>query len=83
MQTITTKYLPATNTRGARIKATSASGISVTMPLDYSLTISEAHRNAMISLCEKLKWTGTLAEGNTKNGYVYVFVDLFNQYIVK
>lgn len=44
-QSIITKYLPATNTRGPRIKATSWRG-SVTISYPYELSGNEAHQKA-------------------------------------
>ena len=42
MQAIVTKYLPATNTRGSRIKAYCERG-AVTISYPYELTIEAAH----------------------------------------
>lgn len=75
-QVITTKILPPTNTRGARIKATSTSGISVTLPYDYALSFSHAHWPAVEALCGKLEWSGArFAVGGSDAGYVFVRVD--------
>ena len=73
MQTITTKFIGATNYRGERIKATSESGISATVDYDYSGRAIDCHWEAVKALCEKLDWEGNFIAGNTKNGYVWVF----------
>lgn len=74
MQSISTKYVGASNTRGARIKATSASGISVMVPFDYGMaTEVEAHGLAAQALAKKLGWSGVMVAGSTKDGHVFVF----------
>ena len=72
MQAITTRILPATNTKPTRIKAFSASGISVTVSADHS-----SHQGAVRALCQKLNWTGRMIGGGIGNGgdMVFVFVD--------
>ena len=52
MQAIITKYLPATDRRGSRIKATCASG-SVTIPYPYELSGQAVHRAAAEALVAK------------------------------
>jgi len=49
MQSIQTKYLPATNTRGSRIKAICERG-SVTIPYPHELSGDEVHRAAVLAL---------------------------------
>lgn len=46
MQAIQTKYLPATNTRGSRIKATCERG-SITIDYPHDLSGDEVHREAV------------------------------------
>mgnify|MGYP007005619350 CR=1 FL=1 len=54
-QAIQTKYLPATNTRGSRVKASCEAG-SVTVPWDYSGGNQSNHTRAAQALVEKLGW---------------------------
>ena len=76
MQTISTKYLPATNTKGSRIKATSTSGISITAPYMYECSEADNHWAACSWLMEKLDWHGNkMIQGSTKDGYVFVFAN--------
>ena len=75
MQTITTKFLPATNTKGKRIKASTTSGISITWDWDYSWGVEENHRAAAESLKIQLGWNSTFVGGDTNNGMVFVAVD--------
>jgi hypothetical protein len=49
MQSIQTKYLPATESNGSRIKAKCARG-SITIPLDYGLSGDAIHRAAVLAL---------------------------------
>lgn len=55
MQAIKTKYLPATNFKGSRIKASCEAG-SLTIPYPYELTIERVHAFAAMELCNKLGW---------------------------
>ncbi len=72
MQAITTKYYGPGNVRGARIKAQTESGIKVWVSYDHGS--DNPHRDAAVALCRKLGWHGTLCEGGTREGSVFVFV---------
>lgn len=52
MQAIVTKYLPATNTKPSRIKATCARG-SLTVSMSYETGIDGEHDMAARALCRK------------------------------
>ena len=52
-QAIITKFISATNTRGARIKATSWKG-SITISYDCALG-GESHHAAAQALCDKMR----------------------------
>lgn len=52
MQAIHSKYLPATNSRGSRIKATCERG-SITIPYPHDLSGDEVHREAVRQLLER------------------------------
>ena len=79
MQAIHTKYLPATDTKGSRIKATCDAG-SVTIPYPHEHDESGAHYAAAQALLVKLVWTGphygVLHQGGLPNnaGYCHVMV---------
>lgn len=73
-QTITTKYLAPTNNRRARVKATSTSGISVTVAWDHSNDDAGNHTRAAEALIAKLGWTGDWAGGVLKGGRCHCFV---------
>ena len=51
MQAITVKYHGATNTRGSRLKATSASGQSISIPWDSGLNEDANYDMAVVALC--------------------------------
>ena len=74
-QAIETRYLFATNTKGARIKASAYSG-NVTIPYDYALNADENHRAAQLALRHKLGWQGKFAQGGNAKGNGYVFVNV-------
>ena len=76
MQSIRTRYLGPTNTRGARIKATSASGQSATVGRDYEKDVQADERRAAVALCRKLGWSGCdrmIRAGLTNDESVFVF----------
>lgn len=71
---IVTKYLGPTDERGPRVKATSASGPSITIPWDSASSDDMNHRLAATALCGKLKWDATaMIQGALKSGRVFVF----------
>lgn len=74
-QAIETKYLPATNNRGSRIKATAWAG-SVTVPYDYALDADANHKAAAMALIAKYEWQGTFAQGGNAKGNGYYFVNV-------
>jgi hypothetical protein len=55
MQAIITKYLPATATKGSRIKATCDAG-SITISYPHELSGQAVHRTAAEALAAKLGW---------------------------
>ena len=69
-----TKYLAPTNTKGARIKATSQAG-SVTVPFDYT---NNPHLAACEALRAKLGWGndthGEMVQGGLPDGTGDCFV---------
>ena len=78
MQTITTKYLGATNHKGTRIKATTSSGVSKTISYNYEKSSIKNHEWAIHELNLKLAWNGELVGGSpNKSGdsYIWVFVN--------
>lgn len=74
MQTISTKFLCATNHRGSRIKATHEGNVhSVTASWDYGLNDMDNHKQVALRLMEKLGWTGKMIAGHTYDGMIWVF----------
>jgi hypothetical protein len=71
-QAITTKYLPYTNTKPSRVKATTSSGISLTMSYDHELSADGNHTAVAKALVEKLGWQGVWVAGGLPNGNCYV-----------
>lgn len=77
MQTIQTKHIGATNYRGARMKARSTGGGSLSMPYDSELSDDGNHAKVAKALMEKLGWKGKMVGGGTSKGLVWVFADDF------
>ena len=89
MQAIKTKYYGATNTRGARIKATCDAG-NVTINWNYELGTEANHDYARIALQKKIQldnekrylnytcandpWIGQMVGGALPNNEGYAFV---------
>ena len=75
MRLIETRYLPPTNTRGARIRATDlATGVRKVTGYDHSAV--NAHRAAAIALAAQEPWNITSAPQAidcAARGYVWVF----------
>jgi hypothetical protein len=81
MQTISTKFIPCSNTKGARIKAThsgranrAGGSITISYPHEYSSS-EEAHWQAAKALAIKLGWLDEFICGSTPDGYVFVFAN--------
>jgi len=73
MQTISVKYLNATTTKGARVKATTTGGHSLTEARDYSLEFSQQAARVALELKHKMEWFSPMVGGHTKDGMVFVF----------
>ncbi len=81
---IITKYLPATNHKGGRIKAGDEDGNTATTSYPYEASGEDvlyyhsstmaAHRRAADALCAKMGWDNNLVGGSLKRGYAFVFV---------
>lgn len=74
MQAITTKYLPWTNTKPGRIKASCQSGSVI---IDSDSDSDNGHKAACEALRAKLGWTKSkgfapMVGGDTKDGMVWV-----------
>lgn len=75
-QAITTKFIPATNTKPARVKATTEAGsVIVSFHTDKSETTEERHIAAAKALAEKFGWGGHWYSGGTRGGFVFVCPD--------
>lgn len=75
MTIIKTKYLSATNTKGARVKA-SANGFSVVIAYPHADSYELAHYRAVKALIEKhgLDWDiSNMGFGSDNNGYYFTF----------
>lgn len=76
MQTITTKYLGPTNTRGSRYVASNPDGKRVVISKDYALDTDKMHLKAALALCAKMGWHGELIGGWIgKSQYAFVFAE--------
>ena len=76
MIAIHTKFLPVTNTKGARIKAYTASGFTVTVSYDYAASEVKAHYAAVEALKEKHKLEWPIADmvyGDSSDNLGYTF----------
>lgn len=77
MQAIHTKYIPASNVRGSRIKATSDNGHSVIVSRNDALSGHLVHFEAVKALVSKhkLDWDiSNMCYGGSSDGKGYTFV---------
>lgn len=79
-KSIATQYFGATNTRGAKIKASVIDGNrvqkSITISYPHELDMEAAHLQAAITLRDKMNWTGDLIGVGTRTGYAFGFKDI-------
>jgi hypothetical protein len=77
MKAIETRYIPATNTRGSRIKAYAEGVKPLTIPYPYELSGTAVHAEAALALARRMGWTGTLVSGGKadQTGEVFCFLD--------
>ena len=71
---IYTRYLPATNSRGSRIKAATGMdypGHTATVGYNYALSGADVHWQAAKKVADQLNWHGEYIAGTTKDGYVF------------
>lgn len=74
MQTINVKYLNATDTLGARVKATTSGGHTLTAARDYALDFDQQAAKVARELKHKMEWFSPMVGGHTKDGMTFVFV---------
>lgn len=75
---IQTKYIPATNTKGSRIKAWTCNGHSAMISYPHEYSQEQCHFQAVKALAAKCKADWDLSDmryGYTDNGYVFCFAD--------
>lgn len=74
-QAITTKYLPVTNRKPSRVKATAEAG-TITLEWDHAYNTDGNHIRAAKALAEKFKWKGLYFGGALprSNNASYAFV---------
>ena len=73
MKAICTRYIPATETRGARVRA-SAEGVRSVIVSYWSA--DDAHLEAALALARREGWTGKLVRGGAADGRGDCFVFL-------
>lgn len=76
MKAIHTKYIPASHTKGSRIKAYVEGGLSVTIMYPYVFDGARCHFEAVKALVEKHKLTWDISDmrwGDSSDGKGYTF----------
>lgn len=83
MLTITTKYLHPTDTKGARIQASTSDGNAVTTPYDHACRPSEAHAQALWRWLERhapksrhARWA-SVGDGDTRHWLPVDMLEVF------
>lgn len=72
-QAIITKYFPASNVKGSRVKASAAAG-SIILHYDSGLSSERNHAKAAEALANKFGWRGTWQMGGMPSDTGYCFV---------
>ena len=78
---IETKFIPCTNYRPSRVKATCQAG-SLTLSWNDALDVARNHRAVAEALARKLNWAGKWVGGHLpklKRGYVFVLVRTYTR----
>jgi len=71
-QAIQTKFLPPTNTRPSRVKATADAG-SVTVSWDYALNVTDNHKAAAVALARRYGWPEDMVGGSLPgSGFAFI-----------
>ncbi len=78
MQSIETKY----HGQSSRISATTSNGIRAYVNYDPSLGTFKNHCKAVLRLTDKLEWKGEMITGDTKTGFVFVFIDTPYEHLI-
>ena len=74
MKAILTRYLPATNYRGSRIKASAEGVPSLTIGYPHEYNTSKAHGHAAKLLRDRQGWNTRMVGGGLPNGdYCWCF----------
>jgi hypothetical protein len=75
MKAIITKYIPASNYRQSRVKATAEGVKPITLPWDYSLSTEDNHLWVALELCASQSWKNDLISGALpdQSGYAFCF----------
>ena len=79
MKAIVVKYLPATNTKPSRVKA-SVEGLPA-KTIGYHSADGCPYREAATQLAKELEWSGRLVEGDIQSGvkvFVFMGTDITN-----
>ena len=75
MKAIITKYIPASNTKGSRIRASAEGVPSIFVPYPHELSGEEVFKSAALALCAKHNWNHQLVGGGLpdQSGYAFCF----------
>jgi hypothetical protein len=73
-QSISTRYIGPTDTKGSRVKARSSSGLSITIGWADELNSDANHTQAARALASKLGWSGLWIGGGAADGRGNVYV---------
>jgi hypothetical protein len=73
---IITKYIPMTEHKSARVKASAGSGRDITVSWhDNAQGVFGAHAAAAIALCQKMGWTSNdMTAGGTETDFAFNFI---------
>lgn len=74
MKAIRVRYLPATDTKGARLRADDGDGNSAVVGYPHAERDEDKHLVAVRALCAKMGWQGRVVRGMLGTESVYVWI---------
>tara|TARA_R100000664_G_C2734035_1_gene123934 strand:+ start:992 stop:1243 length:252 start_codon:yes stop_codon:yes gene_type:complete len=73
MQTLTTKYLPATCNKNPRIIVKTSSGIYKFVDYNLRKSTKKNHAEAAQWMMKQLNWEGNMIGTSLETGYLFIF----------
>jgi hypothetical protein len=73
MQTLTTKFIAATDHSPQRIKVTTTSNLYKYFHWNSGIDTMENHKTAALKMMKHLEWEGNMIGTSLETGYLFIF----------